>query len=1217
MLSSAARGTRITNQKNAKKNIKGFPEMSYQDLPRMLLIAFVVATLLLPQVGMSNETLRYALLPTSADNTESSDDAEEIVDPESPDLGAVDLTSSDLELVVDGEAQLVGVRFRDIDIPPNTPILDAYIQFSTDETDPSDNVDPFNVRIQGEAADNPSTFSDTAFDLSDRPRTVSSIAWQNIPTWDIEHESGEAQRTPSIRDIVQEVVDRAGWQAGNAMVFLLDGQGVRKAESYEGSYSFFQVPDLAPELVITVPSREAYRVRSGADDAEEDRETGEMDIGSSDLELVVDGSSNQLVGVRLSDVTIPKGAEILEAYLQFGTDETNDDDNVNPFEISIQVENTAHAEAFTSTNGNISDRALTGTSVSWTNPAEWREVHETGPAQRTPSLAALVQEIVDRDDWEEGNAVAFVLQGVGKRVAEAFDGTSRYAPELRVTYIGERESSSISKVRLSWSDDPATTMNVIWDQESGVDPVLYYRLHDPLTSCSTDPADYVAAAEPNRVTPYRGMNNHFVKLTDLAADSAYAFVIADSNGVTDCSWFRTAPNEKQAFTFITGGDTKSSGEPLQVGRWSNQMVAKLRPLFVLFTGDFNSGDGTNDARWQQWMTDWSEGTRSEDGRLYPIIAVHGNHEDGDFEMLYNLFDAGNDDPNQASDYTYNSLDFADGLLHVISLNSQFILNRMPDAHQKQIDWLASTLAANEFDTFKIAGYHKPIAPHTQSKRENPELLEWARLFDRYDLSVAYESDTHNHKITFPLSAPEGSGDDFGFVRDDDNGVMYVGEGSWGATPRLNNDDKAWTLDSAALNQIKWNHVYPATDFSDARLDIHSVVTAEYVDGVLQNYVDGVASVDDTDPFAIPDGITIREIPFYGEKISVPFTAVSGTPPLAPSNLTGTATSVSSITINWVNESDPVNVRNLEIERTVGVDAPFENVATGLDPETASFSQSNLRDGTTYVYRVRAINVFGTSEWSNEARVTTPVDTRLKAEFQNGLDGYDGTEIIAIASASPDQSFAGEVMSFDQSTSDYGGPGVALGLIRFSDMFGAGVPDGAIIDSATLRFWTTSSTNGPVGLHRMLVDWNAESAWNTFGGNGVQADDVEAVAAAEDAPTNISSGEFSVFDVTQAVRAWASGQPNHGLLILNQSTDGWDINTELYSGASAAERRPLLTVFYLLRGDADGDGELALNDVIALRGKFNAPVDECPACDVNQDGAINIADARALLLLIRR
>ena len=241
-----------------------------------------------------------------------------------------------------------------------------------------------------------------------------------------------------------------------------------------------------------------------------------------------------------------------------------------------------------------------------------------------------------------------------------------------------------------------------------------------------------------------------------------------------------------------------------------------------------------------------------------------------------------------------------------------------------------------------------------------------------------------------------------------------------------------------------------------------------------------------------------------------------------------------------------------------------------------------------------------------------------AEFQNGRDGYDGTEIIAIASASPDRSFAGEVLSFDQSTSDYGGPGVALGLIRFTDMFdGAGVPDGAIVDSATLRFWTTSSTNGPVSLHRMLVDWDAASSWGEFGGDGIQADDFEAVAAAEDAPTNISSGEFSVFDVTQAVRAWASGQPNHGLLILNQSTDGWDVNTELYTGANASDRRPLLTVFYLLPGDADGDGELTRNDLVALRHKLNAPVDECPACDVNQDGVINVADGRALVLLLRR
>jgi hypothetical protein len=52
--------------------------------------------------------------------------------------------------------------------------------------------------------------------------------------------------------------------------------------------------------------------------------------------------------------------------------------------------------------------------------------------QRTPNLAAVVQEIVNRPGWASGNAMAVVLTGTGRRTAEAWDGT--YAPTLRIEY---------------------------------------------------------------------------------------------------------------------------------------------------------------------------------------------------------------------------------------------------------------------------------------------------------------------------------------------------------------------------------------------------------------------------------------------------------------------------------------------------------------------------------------------------------------------------------------------------------------------------------------------------------------------------------------------------------------------------------------------------------------------------------------------------------------
>ncbi len=70
--------------------------------------------------------------------------------------------------------------------------------------------------------------------------------------------------------------------------------------------------------------RVEMRVAASADDAEEDT-LGNVDRGSSDLELVFDHGSNQVVGIRFNGVPVPTGAAILGAHIQFQVDETGSD----------------------------------------------------------------------------------------------------------------------------------------------------------------------------------------------------------------------------------------------------------------------------------------------------------------------------------------------------------------------------------------------------------------------------------------------------------------------------------------------------------------------------------------------------------------------------------------------------------------------------------------------------------------------------------------------------------------------------------------------------------------------------------------------------------------------------------------------------------------------------------------------------------------------------
>ena len=57
-----------------------------------------------------------------------------------------------------------------------------------------------------------------------------------------------------------------------------------------------------------------------------------------------------------------------------------------------------------------------------------------GAGQRTPDLAGVLQEVVDRPDWTAGNPVALVFSGSGKRVAEAYEGSRSAAPLLHIDY---------------------------------------------------------------------------------------------------------------------------------------------------------------------------------------------------------------------------------------------------------------------------------------------------------------------------------------------------------------------------------------------------------------------------------------------------------------------------------------------------------------------------------------------------------------------------------------------------------------------------------------------------------------------------------------------------------------------------------------------------------------------------------------------------------------
>ena len=180
-----------------------------------------------------------------------------------------------------------------------------------------------------------------------------------------------------------------------------------------------------------VPLAYDVMVTAGSDDAEE-LANSNVNLASTDLELVAaetDGAS-QIVGLRFAGIPLPQNAQIVDAYIQFSTDEATAD----PVSLLIEGQSAGNAATFLAESGNISGRPRTRASIAW-EPGPWAVVGERGYLQRTPSIAPVISEIVSGDEWAAGNALAIIVTGTGKRVAMSYERFNANAPRLHVSYI--------------------------------------------------------------------------------------------------------------------------------------------------------------------------------------------------------------------------------------------------------------------------------------------------------------------------------------------------------------------------------------------------------------------------------------------------------------------------------------------------------------------------------------------------------------------------------------------------------------------------------------------------------------------------------------------------------------------------------------------------------------------------------------------------------------
>ncbi len=195
---------------------------------KLIYLMFVILVLALAGTNVTLGNVWEGRVSQDTDNNEE-------LDPQ----GTPEGSSSDLEFPYEdsgkGEKQFLAIRWQDVGVPKSATIVDAWIEFTVDET--GEGTLHVSVIIEGELNPNPPTFNLSAFEIANRqPRTIAQAIYEP-EHWTTE---GAKHQTSNIAVVIEEIVNQPGWAGGNALVLIFrdnpanPSDARRVAESYAG-----------------------------------------------------------------------------------------------------------------------------------------------------------------------------------------------------------------------------------------------------------------------------------------------------------------------------------------------------------------------------------------------------------------------------------------------------------------------------------------------------------------------------------------------------------------------------------------------------------------------------------------------------------------------------------------------------------------------------------------------------------------------------------------------------------------------------------------------------------------------------------------------------------------------------------------------------------------------------------------------------------------------
>lgn len=314
---------------------------------------------------------------------------------------------------------------------------------------------------------------------------------------------------------------------------------------------------------------------------------------------------------------------------------------------------------------------------------------------------------------------------------------------------------------LTWQQDPTTTMTIQWigPETAATSSIQYATLESPL---------WQIAKPITKPYPNTAWKVHRCELTGLKPGTDYQFHFGDPDQELR---FRTMPAKAtNALQFVSGGDCGVNLHAIG----TNILAARQEPYFALIAGDLAYDNGKSPEVFTQFLRNYHHHMVDSQDRLIPLVSCLGNHEvnggykktRADSPQYLSVFDG------FYSERTYGVLDIGD-YLSLVLLDTDHI---SPIAGE-QTDWLAKTLAERQERPHLIVASHVPAYPSYRPPEGvngttgtgDEQRVHWCPLFERYNVDVVLEHHDHTFKRTHPLING----------LKDKNGVIYLGDGSWG------------------------------------------------------------------------------------------------------------------------------------------------------------------------------------------------------------------------------------------------------------------------------------------------------------------------------------------------------------------------------------------------------------------------------------------------------